>query len=176
MKNLDSFLKLSHFLKCYRLYQNFTEMDERNRNAILKIESNLSEKTTISKSEEEELEQYHQVLEKIDFNNKLLENSFNNYDFGEDAVKQALTDYKLYAFEFIVDTISESIMGKEFKHSKDAINHVRTAEKVIRKHFISKFYVIEDLDKIFEKATESILEQLLSWDTSVQKDNIKILK
>ena len=151
-------------------------MDNRNRNAISKIENNLAEKNTLSKSEENELNEYHKILEKIDFNNKLLENSFNNYDFSEDYVNQALTDYKLYAFEFITDTINESLENKKFKHPKDVINHIRTAEKVIRKHFNNKFYITDDLDKIFEKATEGILEQILNWDYSLEKDDTKILK
>ena len=174
MKNLEEFLRLSHYLKCYHLYQSFTEMDQRNRRAISRIESNLNGKEQWTEEEQNELVQYHQVLEQVDFNNKLLENSFNNYDFDSDAVEQAMTDYKLYAYEWIIDTIQESLSTKVYSEHKDIINHVCAAEKVLRKHFIEKFYIIDDLDQIFEKAIFNLLEKALGWDIDKIKEHFHI--
>ncbi len=170
MQNLDAFLRLSHYLKCYQLYEKFAEVDNRNRTAIENIEKNCQ-------GEQPDLTEYHQVLNKVEFNNKLLEANFNNYDFSDEEVEQALTDYEVYAFEFIVDTITTSMEGKQFKQNKDVINHVRTAEKVVYKHFIKRFYLIEGLNKIFEKASDSILEQALDWSRPIpQEENVELLK
>ncbi|MDH5680333.1 MAG: hypothetical protein OEZ36_02010 [Spirochaetota bacterium] len=173
MKNLDAFLRLSHYLKSHQLYESFTEMDERNRRAISKIEANLTYKDNLSPEEEEELSSYREVLEKVEYNNKLLENSFNNYDFSEETLRQSLTDYKLYAFEFIVDTMMESLEKTSYQSQNQIINHVNGAERVIRKHFVEKFYLMDDLDVIFEKAVEKVLEKYLNWETETHKDEIE---
>lgn len=165
MKNLDAFINLSQYLKSYELYLKFSEIDQRNRSAIEKIEHNLRSKEVLTPQEQDELTKYRKVLDKVDFNNKLLEENFNNFDFSENEVEQAFTDYKLYAFDFIVDTILSSMEGKEFSLKKDVINHVRIAERVVRKHFEDKFYIPDDVDKVFEKATEHILEGIFDWNS-----------
>ncbi len=175
MKNLDKFLRLSHYLKSFKLYQSFSKVYERNKKAIVKIESSLENKLELSSSEEEELKEYRSVLEKVHFNNKVLEDSFNNYDFSDKAVKNAMSDYKIYVFEFIVDTILGSIEGRKLRHKKDVLNHIQAAEKVIRKHFVEKFYIPTDYDSIFEKAAENILSRSFDFE-SIQSEEGNILK
>ncbi len=173
MDHLDEFIRLSHYLKNYQLYLSFLEMDDRNRRTLSKLETNLEDKDHLTLEEQEELERYQKVLGEVECNNKLLESSFNNYDFSEYAAQEALTDYKLYAFEFIIDTINQSMKDKTFIKKKEIINYILAAERVIRKHFIQKFYIIEDLESIFEKATERCLEEALKWNLTSSKDYIE---
>lgn len=172
MKNLDEFIKLSHYLKNYALYQSFSEMDERNRRTLSKVEKNL-EGSELNHSEEQELSEYKEILSKVDFNNKLLENSFNNYDFSDSTVDQAITDYQLYSYEFITETILNSFENKSYTLEKDNINHIYAAEKVIRKHFYEKFFIPEDFEKILEKAVHNILADRLGWNQETVKEKLK---
>jgi hypothetical protein len=178
MKNLDEFLRLSHYLKSFKLYQSFSEVYERNKRAIAKIESNLEHKAGLSHSEEQELKQYRNILEKVYLNNKVLENNFDNYDFSDETIQKAMSDYKIYVFEFIVDTILGSLQDRKLNHKKDVLNHIQAAEKVIRKHFIEKFYIPTGYDAIFEKASESILSRSFNFKPIQSKkgDILKFIK
>ncbi|HEO65215.1 MAG TPA: hypothetical protein ENI73_05010 [Spirochaetes bacterium] len=173
MDNLDEFIRLSHYLKNHQLYMSFLDMDDRNRRTLSKLEANLEDKSHLTLEEQEELERYHKVLGQIECNNKLLESSFNNYDFSEYAAQEAETDYKLYAFEFIIDTIHQAMKGKMFRKKKEVINFIRAAERVIKKHFIQKFYIVEDLESLFEKATERCLEEALKWNLTSSRNFIE---
>ncbi len=151
-------------------------MDQRNRRAISKVEENLSRSGQYSQQEEEELKLYYKILEKVDLNNKVLENTFNSYEFTDEVLEQNMTDYKVYVYEFITDTIMESMKNKIFKDKKSFINHINAAQQVIHRHFTNKFYIPEDLDKIFEKAIESIYEKVYPNQGSLDKTSLESIK
>lgn len=154
--------QLSSFFRHLDLYVEYTECCQRHDEALHTIHKRFElPPSALTELADKPMQT---VIEDVESQRRVLDQRFAGYDFSENAIRDAVNEYKIASFMFVRDMLLEDVEDQEFDDEHHRESYVKGAVGLLLDFFGSQFVVIEGLQDTLESASRSVVATVLGED------------